>query len=483
VWISVNTALRLGQRGLPGGSSLAQLLSENRDVRNRGDLPVLTIDQVLAWADELYGRTGAWPSAESGPIRDASGETWASVNSALARGLRGLPGGSSLAKELARHRGRRNRKGQAPLTVEEILAWADAHHESTGTWPKRSSGPVHAAEDETWGRINDCLVQGGRNLPGGSSLPRLLAEQRGVRNKQDLPRLTVDRILGWVDAHRQRTDGWPTQDSGPVVDAPGETWRGVQMALYQGLRGLPGGSSLAQLLSEMRGVRNGQDLPPFTIDQILTWADAHHSSMGKWPTASSGSVLGAPGETWNAIDRALRAGVRGLPGASSLARLLAEQRGRQHHLNRTPLTVQTILAWADAHHERAGSWPNRKSGPVLGAPGESWQRIDAALRQGHRSLPGGSSLSRLLAECRGVRNAGNPPDLSEMEILRWALAHKERTGEWPRVKSGAIPEAPGELWSNVDAALRGGFRSLPGGSSLFRLINTVVHSGQEGADA
>jgi hypothetical protein len=54
------------------------------------------------------------------------------------------------------------------------------------------------------------------------------------------------------------------------------------------------------------------------------------------------------------------------------------------------------LAWADAHHARTGRWPHRYSGLVLEAPGESWDRINGALREGHRGLPGGDSLAKLL---------------------------------------------------------------------------------------
>jgi hypothetical protein len=64
------------------------------------------------------------------------------------------------------------------------------------------------------------------------------------------------------------------------------------------------------------------------VKQILEWADAHFARTGKWPTAASGPVAGAPGETWKAIDAALRRGFRGLPAGSSLAWLLAEN-GRQ----------------------------------------------------------------------------------------------------------------------------------------------------------
>jgi hypothetical protein len=65
--------------------------------------------------------------------------------------------------------------------------------------------------------------------------------------------------------------------------------------------------------------------------------------------------------------------------------------------HRPSLTVEQVLAWADAHHARTGRWPNPNSGPVAGAPGEDWGDIDMALYAGYRGLPGGSSLFRLLA--------------------------------------------------------------------------------------
>ena len=43
-----------------------------------------------------------------------------------------------------------------------------------------------------------------------------------------------------------------------VADAPGETWMAVNLALWQGLRGLPGGWSLARLLKG--GQRRGRPL-------------------------------------------------------------------------------------------------------------------------------------------------------------------------------------------------------------------------------
>jgi hypothetical protein len=64
--------------------------------------------------------------------------------------------------------------------------------------------------------------------------------------------------------------------------------------------------------------------PPLTVDQILAWADEYRARTGRWPSASSGPVGGVPGENWHATDQALAQGLRGLPGGSSLSRLLAE---------------------------------------------------------------------------------------------------------------------------------------------------------------
>jgi hypothetical protein len=65
---------------------------------------------------------------------------------------------------------------------------------------------------------------------------------------------------------------------------------------------------------------------------------------------------------------------------------------------RAPLTEEQLLAWADAHHAHTGQWPNARSGSVLAVPGETWSGINAALRNGYRGLPGGSSLFWFLAQ-------------------------------------------------------------------------------------
>src|SRR5262249_53569722 len=115
-WLGVDKALRLGRRGLEGGSSLAQLLVAERGLRHPRLRPPLTRKLILAWADAHHERTGKWPHAQSGAIPEAPPETWQGIHSALANGARGLGQRSSLARLLARYRGKRSRVTVPPLT-------------------------------------------------------------------------------------------------------------------------------------------------------------------------------------------------------------------------------------------------------------------------------------------------------------------------------------------------------------------------------
>ena len=142
-----------------------------------------------------------------------------------------------------------------------------------------------------------------------------------------------------------------------------------------------------------------------TVAQILAWADSHHARTGRWPSCTEGQVHGAPGETWVNVNQALKKGLRGLPGGDALPRLLAHERGKPHLHHQPRLTEEQVAAWAQAHRARRGRWPTESSGPVEGAPGETWSAVCAALRQGLRGLPRGS-LPRLLARRFGARNPG-----------------------------------------------------------------------------
>lgn len=205
----------------------------------------LRLSQILAWADEHRRRTGRFPSRDSGVVVAKPDEKWKNLDEALRVGRRGLPGGSSLAQLLVKRRGQSRRKGM--LQVSKILAWSDEHRRRAGKLPNRRSGVVAAKPDENWEDLDNCLRTGRRGLPGGSSLAKLFVKYRGYRRYVDMPRLTLEKVFKWANAHLRRTGHWPTAKSGTVSNSPGESWSRIDYAFIMGRRGLPKGRSLAKL--------------------------------------------------------------------------------------------------------------------------------------------------------------------------------------------------------------------------------------------
>src|SRR5262245_43247875 len=95
---------------------------------------------------------------------------------------------------------------------------------------------------------------------------------------------------------------------------------------------------------------------------------------------------------------------------------------RRETMRRPELTEKQILAWADAHYQRKGRWPDLNSGRVWEPADEKWGNIDQALRMGHRGLRRGQSLAKLLARLRGKRNRKQLPKYTTARILAWADA-------------------------------------------------------------
>jgi hypothetical protein len=207
-----------------------------------------------------------------------------------------------------------------PLTIDDILIWADAHHAKYGKWPTPESGKIPGTR-ESWLAVEHCLRCGYRGLPGGSSLAKFLEKCRGVRLGRRPPPLSEKQILAWADAFFAERGKWPNEDSGPIVGTQ-EKWGGIERAFRKGLRGLPGGSSLRQFLTRRRGARNQQRLPPLTEKRILRWVRAYHRATGRRPKCDSGLIAQSGGETWSGVNATLREGRRGLPGGSSLVKLL-----------------------------------------------------------------------------------------------------------------------------------------------------------------
>jgi len=323
-WGAIHSALKVGYRGLPGGSSLACFLEEQFGERNVKRLPDFTREQIKAWILEFFAKENRYPTAESGEIPGANGDTWRTVNLALWRGYRGFSGGSSLAKFIAQEFGVRNRGNLSRLTTDGIRQWVTEWYQRTGKYPTRNDGEIPGTNGETWAAVSDNLACGSRGLPGGSSLPRFLEQEFGVRNRLNPPQLTLAQITELITVWRERTGEFPCTKSGEIPDLDGITWRIVDKALRRGSHGLPGGSSLPQLLEVQFGVRNIQNLPRFTPTQIKGWIIEYHRKMGKYPVVLAGEIPGTDGETWGVVDRALSRGQRGLPAGSSLFKFIQE---------------------------------------------------------------------------------------------------------------------------------------------------------------
>ena len=184
-----------------------------------------------------------------------AGETSRAVHFALQCGTRDFPRGWSLPRLFARERGVHSKAHRPRLTLPEILRWADGHHERHGAWPISRSGLIPKRRANLELRSSPAF-SGFPGLPGGSTLPQLFKDQRGVANNRDLVPLAVERIVAWADTHHTRTGEWPTQVPGLIPESPGDTWRKVQNSLIHGFRGLEGGSSLARLLADECGQRH-----------------------------------------------------------------------------------------------------------------------------------------------------------------------------------------------------------------------------------
>lgn len=394
--------LNYGSRGLPGKSSLAQLLEKERGRRNPKNLPVLTEDIILIWCDIFHTNHKDWPTGtDKRQVPTQPNESWSGINAALQKGVRGLSGKSSLSKLLGEKRGKRNRYNLPELTEKCILDWCDLFYAEHKEYPfSNELKPVPDHPDESWPAINSSLESGNRGLPGGSSLARLL-ERRGRKNLRNLPGLTEGIILTWCDAFFNAHGEWPSAtDKRPIPNYPNESWSALDSALTNGRRGLVGGSSIPKLLETNRNRRNHKNLQKLTINKILSWCDAFFELHGQYPkTHERKPVPNQSNESWTLIRCALASGRRGLP-KGSLAKILEVNRGVRNIQNLPKLTEDMILKKLNIFHKQYGEFPkSRDPRPVPGKPsGLTWQVISVALKSGRRGLPGKSSLRKLLSK-------------------------------------------------------------------------------------
>ncbi len=255
--------------------------------------------------------------------------------------------------------------------------------------PTLKSGPVDGLPGWTWLHIDKGLREGYYGLTRGSSIARLAVLHFGYRHVGNLPPLTIDLIIQKLHEFYRKHGRYPTQADGAVEGMEHETWKQWDVALRNGLRGLPKGSSLAKLRKSHFGDRNRSDLSPLTEEFIVECMKVYEKRHMRLPSMDSGAVEGMPGEIWKNWDFALRNGYRGLPGGSSLAKL------KNKHFPPTRLTEAFIVHHMQIYKKKHGKLPTSNSGSVEAVPGATWQNWDIALRRGSFGLSGGSSLADL----------------------------------------------------------------------------------------
>lgn len=416
-----------------------------------------------------------------------------------------------------------------PLSLDLIKRYTEHYRNAhNGALPNHDSGTVtdpSARPGETWKAIDTALRNGTRGLPSNAPkslakfLDREYSEQRKV-NKL----LTIELIRKHVEFHRATNNGaFPTSQSGLIKSPeapPGDTWGAIDSALRLALRGIPADSpkSLAAFLDqefpdEIRGKAFSKPRSSRARSKLLSqstlraYIDHYRvNNQGKFPKKNSGLVLhpsASPGDTWEAIDNALKRSLRGLSSDMPKSLVQFVQLEYQNEVvekdtsslfkNKSNLSISLIREYIDfyrANHD--GLFPSRDSGTVLhpSAPmGETWKGVNEALKTRGRGLPADSpkSLAKLLDQeypeqradrifpKRGRKAVEN--SLSISRIKEYVdLYRANHGGAFPSRESGAIlhPSAPsGETWKGVNEALKTKGRGLPADApdSLAKLLD------------
>ena len=115
-----------------------------------------------------------------------------------------------------------------------------------------------------------------RGLRCHRSLAHLLAKHDRKRHHTQPPRLTIEQILEWADAHCRRTGRFPSVDSGDVEGVEGENWSAIHVALGVAAGGCRPDGRWPACWRSKRGHRPGAQKRRLAIGQILAWADVHY---------------------------------------------------------------------------------------------------------------------------------------------------------------------------------------------------------------
>jgi len=243
-WSAVQAAAYHGVRGLPGGSTLITIAREMGLVKGK---PPLNMPLVKKAISSFYKEHGIHPNGASGDATAYFGysETWGAVQSALKKGYRGLPGGKTLV-EVAIQMGLHQKR--EPLTKAILRRAIHKFYDEHGFPPTAESGDATAyfGYQVMWRTIDSCIRYGNRGLSKGGSLAQVV---RDMKLRLVKPPLSEEIVGQAISSFRSDHGKIPHEKSGDATAYFGypETWSAVGSCCRLGLRGLPGGTTLAKM--------------------------------------------------------------------------------------------------------------------------------------------------------------------------------------------------------------------------------------------
>lgn len=249
-WNAIDVALRVGHRGLLGGSSLSNLLHINGCKLNRTKLKIPSLSSILEAADKFYEKFGDYPKKSSGVDDLFSKINWHTINNKLKRGLISGTKSTSLAELWEEHFNRRNVGKLDDLSEKQVLNWCEEFYKINGKYPTNRSNSIPSMGSETFMSIDTALREDRRGFEGFKSLSDLLAKYKLKRNHKDLPNISIKEIEEWMLRFYSMYQRWPTAGDKDIFDT-GEKWSNLNACLHRGARGLPKGSSLSKIKKKL----------------------------------------------------------------------------------------------------------------------------------------------------------------------------------------------------------------------------------------
>ena len=289
-WGAIDQALRQGRRGLPGGSSLGRLLVQHRGPEARWQPPRLTVELILAWADQHFARTGDWPTENSGAIPETPGDTWSKIELCFARraaGCRkrtrwapsGRPSGEAASRRSTALDHRQIAPGPMPITPPP----ADG--------PQSTPAPSSMCRDDLDEHPLCALSWESGSARRHDALPGARRPQATAQTPTDA-RADPDLGRGPSEGHRRLARRRVRSDRrGPRRDLVQHQQVPAPRASRTRRR-----TSLVRALGRRSNPVIRRTHTKLTVTQILAWADAHHAATGKWPSQYSGLIPEAPGD-------------------------------------------------------------------------------------------------------------------------------------------------------------------------------------------